>query len=323
MSYYIIKLKVLLELLWRYFKLILPLAVSATIIGWLVLNLDFKAIRDALSGASLLALFLALTLSLFSNFYLGPTRLKLLTEKAGKRLSLKESAVVILGNEPITFFVPMKGGDFLTALYLKFQKNFTLPQGVFIILADKTASLFAVTIFFLLGALAIEDFFLALFSLALLFPLALLYFTPAQFIKPFSALVSAVSRRIGGALLDSENQFFQATLREKIAFLFIALAFFFCEIAGGFIILRDLGIPAEFGAVVCVLSGMIVVSALPVSVAGLGIREITLISFFAGNADREKALAGSLTIFTLFYLFPALIGLAFTSKFLRGIIGGR
>lgn len=292
---------------------------SFSIIAGLALTLEWRKIIESFRGASVWALVGVAILTGVPNFVIGPLRLKLLTNAAGGKLAYGEAIKIIMGNEPLNLFLPMKGGDFLISVYLKFKAGLNISDGLFIIISDKFVTLLAITIFFFTGSLIILDTTLVAVATALIIPSLIFYFFPWIVIKPFTALIKLISEKAALSLGKPENFFLKARAEKRFLFLLLAMLFSFGEIFSTYIVLNNLGVKAGLGEVFCVVSGIILFNALPFSISGLGIRELTLIGFFGAAGTRETIVAAAMIIFAIDLVLPSLFGLLFTRMYLKGV----
>ncbi len=104
----------------------------------------------------------------------------------------------------------------------------------------------------------------------------------------------------------------QVNKRSGLILLGFALASGACFGFGAYCIARSLGIGVEPVPTIAVISIMTLVVALPISVAGWGVREISLVALLGLWVDREAALALSVELGLMITLLslPAGSGLA-------------
>jgi len=102
--------------------------------------------------------------------------------------------------------------------------------------------------------------------------------------------------------------------RAKVILLAYAFTFAMIEVITMWLIARDLGLAVSFGQLLVIVQLMVLVTNLPITVAGVGSREALSLVLLAHFATPEQAAAFGVLYSAVEYLWPLLAGLPFTSS---------
>ncbi|VVB59981.1 Lysylphosphatidylglycerol synthase TM region [uncultured archaeon] len=213
---------------------------------------------------------------------------------------------------------PGRMGDFVKILYLDEKKSKSMGA----VLLDRLTDVFAVLVFALMGlgifgsAVGSAKQMIFLAFAALLAGILIL----KKYHKPLSGAVLSriVPKKYRASLKEGAAHFFessrQALKYRKRIFGISLMSVFIWMVSGlqGFIIARSLGIGIGYLPLLFILSIVALVELIPITVAGLGTREATIVFLMSVlGVESEKAIVFSLVNFIFGYLVLALVGYVF------------
>ena len=195
-------------------------------------------------------------------------------------------------------------GDAVKA-YSLIRPNDNVAEIISIVFFDKITGLFSLTFLTILGLVLMPEEISPIFmvlSLVLLVILTLIVF--------FSNTLFILLQRISSNIKINKNFLYSKNLSLKNIFISIALGFCFQVISVLIIIIfgHTLGIEISIFCWFSITGLLSIVLILPISLAGIGIRELTLITLlgFVGVPSSEAFILSILLLFLT--LFGALIG---------------
>jgi glycosyltransferase 2 family protein len=267
----------------RLLKLALRLVGPALLV---IVLFRIRKERDALSTlltADLLPLALALTLNVANN-WLKVLRWDVLLAARGHHYGRMRAWTSFLSSVYVGMLTPGRVGDVLRAQYLKHDLGMPYAEGIAVIVVDRLCDLYV-----LLGFVAVG---VARFSTVLAGDLAVITWggVIVTTLVPLALLVPGVAQRMMRALYrklpgsppsDGFDRFVVALRGQSIhhlarAVLLTTLAFGI-NYAQGFLLARAMHLDISFFDVVCLLAIASLLGLLPISVSGVGVREV----FFA------------------------------------------
>ena len=87
-----------------------------------------------------------------------------------------------------------------------------------------------------------------------------------------------------------------------------------------YILSKAINLNIPFSKMILIFPMIIIISFIPFSIAGLGVREGLVILFFSGFASTQSLLSFGILISFVEYLLPALLGLFFVKPFLSKVL---
>ena len=267
---------------------------------------------------------LVLALSTFFNIFIYADRWRLALKAIGIRIPLKEIALVHAGTGPYRLLFPIQTGELVSALVLAQRNQAKVGHVLGTVLYNKYLTLMATLI--LLAAAVLIDFpteastlkWTAGFGIAVLLGFASLEIRAVR-----NLLVRGATRlnlSLGEFTPRLLAAFEQMPARSKIGLLLYTLFFQFSEVVVCYFLFRDLGIHLPFARLVAYVQLMILISSLPISIAGVGPREHSAFLLLAAAASAEAAVAAGFAFSFFEYLWPMILGLPLTGVLGVGVI---
>ncbi len=292
----------------------LRMAISAVILTWLFSRIDVGAVFSAFSKIPWPAWALAFALYLSSQI-LSSLRWFIIGRTLGFGGRFMTYLKFYFVGMYFNLFLPSAiGGDVLKAFFLAKQGNGKL-KATYSILADRIFGLWAMFIIGAIASLISSDGLSGKWRHLLLF-LALSMTGAAMLVPFFIKIINSLGERLTSgrgivARILLAIEYMAAFWRyPKSLFYALGLSILLqlCGMTGAYILGMGLGIGLGYGFYLSVLPLIAVLTVLPISFSGIGVREGGFIFFFhAKGVPMEKALALSLSVFAIQAL-AALIG---------------
>ena len=260
---------------------------------------DISEIAGYFKRISLSNILLAFLVINIAQFF-SAMRMRYFFEKSNFPLSIKYSFILFSVGGFYNFLLPGGiGGDAYKVILARKRMEMPTAQGIRIMIADRASGL-CVIILIMLTALYLIDINH--------------YFSYANIILLFGALINIA------AYLFASNLLLKQSCKNMLLSLPYSLIVQSLWVLSLYFLWESLGNGINFSAYIVLYAASSIASMLPISVGGLGIREMTyfygaaLISKYTGiSVDGELGVALSLCIFALSF-FSSLIGLFWLNK---------
>lgn len=301
-----------------YLWLLTRIIIAFGILSYLFIKIPYQDVVVSLSSANLRYLISGLLLSILGHLIIG-LRLKILMDKQGMNLSLYRIFEINLATTFYRLFLP--GGAFSTGA-IRFYKLSSFDKKRAETLASvavdriiSTIALCIVGLLFWLLYFPSDSNYIALSMSLLLFGLILfsfiIYFNKGaeSAIKIFYILnIDYVASRIKKVFL-ALNRFRNLSSRSIIIIFAVSIFTQVLSIGVYYLLAMSLGIQISFLAMGWIRCVAVLISMIPMSIAGLGVREASLILLLRpfGIVD-DEALAFSLLVFAVNFVLVGLLG---------------
>jgi hypothetical protein len=285
----------------KAFRLFLALAVSLGIFIFLLNRLSFKKLIDVAAGTNLKFLSLALLISALSNTLLISWRWKMILSRLKQTISFKESLFIKMG----TRILPLKTDEISRVIYLKKIKDISYPTAAFSVISEYLVSVVVLLIFTAAGGVIYcvknKD----------KIPFSWFFLSGATFLKPKLKSKRMVKYwNIVKFYLGKSRLIFKDKKIVGITILYWGL-----DLLNVFLLSWALGNPLPIYALFFFIPLVTFIGNLPISIGGLGLRELALVSLFSPWGSFEFLLALSLLYYFTEQLFPNFIAVVFNGFF--------
>lgn len=306
----------------KFFKNWLSLIISIIIILILFSKLNLKTIFNIIKNSDILLLSVSLILALFITFFLVAVVWFIILKELGCRLKFQEVLFMRIGSFPIKAILPMKTGNLSVAYYLKKKHDFSFKKGISFLVYNEFIFFLALAMYFFVGLLYKQNFetsALVLKTISVLIVLILIPFVvfKIKIIKGFFfRTLQKISMRFYLFFKELGYAFNRIKIARTLFFIFLAAIELYIIFIFHYIVFRAVGINISMIPVIAYSPIFMVLSLLPITVSGLGVRESSIVILFSSYSSPESLVSAGLLISLIFYLLPAFIGIAFTGKFL-------
>lgn len=312
------------NLLW-----IISLAVTGILLFFIFRKIDPEAVLHHLESARVLPLICALAISFVTNCLLASLKWRFIVDRLGLTLSFRESFLIKMGSNPIKSLLPLRSGETSRVIYLKRRHNFSAARTTGSILIELSLNILIFLIFIVLGGAIFRvtlDGFIYLITgglgAVIIIGLIASRTTPRRWVK--SSINRIPSPRLRGGLetFFTLHRFF--SYREMGILFIYSLLIQSGKLFTFYLIISAFGLALPASIYFIILPFSILIATIPITLLGIGIREGSLVELVPiYSAISGAVILGPALIFSLVeYLFPALLGLFWTGRFTRGMLGG-
>ena len=267
-------------------KLLLPWVISAGFLAVVLRKIDITNVPGAIFQMHPLFFIAMCGVSIAGTLYFGVKKYYYILTAIGINIPLKDAKLIKLGTLPIKAVMPFKSGEFVKAMYLKNVHNVSYHKGIYSIVLGYLTRVPALILFVILGAiLSISNYSVIIF----------------------------VSFALAAAILIGK-------IRYKKLLLYSFLVEF-ALLLNYFLMFRALAIKIPPSEILILGSITIFLASIPVSIAGIGVREAAFLFLFVPKVEPAEAVAAGLLLSFIDGLLPVLCGCLFINKFMKIFLG--
>ena len=232
------------------------------------------------------------------------------------QIRFSKAAKIYFYGEGLNLILPSKLGDLSKAAFLKSNKVCPLPYANGTVIYEKILDLLSIIIIFLVSFFSQEDFTLnnedQIFTSIFIFFLCILIIFNLHRIGDVIEILAPVKYRNVVLSIINFLKFFKI-LKQNLFSIFLFLLFSILFWAGHILQIYFFILAANIDITYCqallYIPLVLVISLIPVSIAGFGTREISLLYFFEGITSPENIVLASLMI-SLRYFIPGFLGIS-------------
>jgi len=305
----------------KLIKLTLVSLLTIIIFIFLFSKINFFEIIESFEHINLFMLILAVLISFFNNLVLNSSMWRQILKCLGCDISFKEAFFIRAASYSFKISLPMKSGEFNKSLYLKKQKNFSLKKGTASVLFD-----IIITICILLSFMLVYPIILKINSsnIFLIITIGLIFSFIIFFcLKATQNFILLVIQKINFKFytIIKELCAFEKIISKKqsyfVLYVFIIRLITFINY---YILSRALNLDIPFSKIILFFPVIIIISLLPITISGFGVREGLITIFFSEFASYQSLLSFGILISFVEYILPALAGLFFVKPFLSKLL---
>jgi len=276
--------------------------VSAGLIWWLAKSFDFRAALSGIGSADVRFILAAMVVSVLVRIMVYPSLWQNVLRSSGLVVKYTDLVTVNAASLPLKFVMPFKISEVVRAAGLRIfgQMNFALALSSTVFL--RLAVLIATGIIFV-GGMGLNpvrhlsaDYSVGIGLIGLLLIFLYIDRLPDNFLG------------LGETLEKLVYCFKKTSDWQKIKLLGYSVLVQFGEIISSFLIFRGLGLEINFFQTIYYVSLVMLVSMIPISVQGIGIRETAMVMGLVGVAGAQTGLAAGLLLTLIHHILPALVG---------------
>lgn len=304
----------------RTLRRIIALLVTAAILGALYSRLDLPRITAAITEIDWVW-FAAGMAAFIPIFAIRAWRLNgLLKEEIGLRNALR----TILAGSSLNLLLPSKGGEIAKTFFIRKHVTASLSTCTAVVIFERILDVAALLLIFALGLLLVDDQ-RPFNAVALLGAAGLATVIGGYFVlhlwPPARRWSSSWSGKLApiGKHVSNSHSVVSALVRDRrmigvsassLGLWIVHLAQFYCFFAA-------VSYAGPAATVIAYVPAAIIIGLIPVTIAGIGTRDVALIVLFAPWAPQESvAIVGLLS--HLRYFVPGFFGIWFAQSYLRG-----
>ena len=279
---------------------------------------DRAKVLETLASAAPWPIALAVVLNLV-NIHLKVIRWEVLLRTRGIRYPRRRAWASFLTSLYVGMLTPGRVGDVLRAQYLKHDLGVPYSEGLASVVMDRLCDLYVLVAFVAVGVVRYGEVVVGRLAIVTWAGVA------ATALLPLVLLVPGVAERLLGRVYAKLSpggdtagfrRFLEALRanggRSLMVTIPLTIATFLVNYAQGWLVARALGLPMAFFDAVCLVAIASLLGLLPISISGVGVRELFFSLAFPVLGFRPEAgVSFGLLLFVVIYL--VIVGIGFVA----------
>lgn len=311
--------------------LILTISILLTIsIFYLILTkIDLIKTIDTLKSIKINYLVLCIFISITINIFIYADIRRVIWQNLEQLISYKELIYIRLGSLPFKVIPSFKNTDIVSAIYLKKFHNIPITQSILTNIIANIFDLMSILLIFSTGYIVnliyhidisqYQQYFSVMFIIFVFLIIAIYAFILKQNIG--KKLLFLLFFRKNSKHIELLNKIMkkwkELPVYKNILLLIYTFIFQLSELIIFYFFSRSLNLNIPVTSILLYLPLIIIISQLPISFFGFGIREGAYIIFFIAFGTKETLFALGLIVFFVNQIVPIFIGFVFTLHFLH------
>lgn len=236
----------------------------------------------------------------------------------GYRIALKESLFLKISSTSLKAILPLKAGEFIRAIYLKKQNNLPLSIGMLIFSIPLIADL---AVLILIAFFLYIIFIKPLSSILIFGFLALLIILYIYFVLFIRRGIFLLQTRINSNFYSKISLILEASRKIKHKDVLIILLYslvFWAGVFISFVILLQSNNQMQISLerLLFFLSLVTLLSSIPLTAGGLGIRETAMVAMLSQFSSVENVLSAGVIFSFISFVVPLSVSMLFTHRFI-------
>lgn len=310
------------NLLWT-----ISIVITGIMLFFIFRKINPKSVLHYLQEARLVLLAPPLIISYITNCLSASYKWRFILTRMGLTISFREALLVKMGSAPLKSILPFRSGEASRIFYLKRCYNFSAARAAGSILIELFFNIIIFLFFIVAGGaifrISLDGIIYLLgagLGAAIIIALIASRTTPRKWVRSLINKIPSPRLRGGCETFFRLHQFF--SFRDIIKLLLYSLFIQSGKLITFYFIMASFGLTVPGRIYFVILPLSILLSTIPITFLGIGIREGSLISLIPAYSSVSRAMIlGPALIFSLVeYLFPALLGLLWTGKFTKNLV---
>lgn len=311
------------------------LIITATIfftglIFYLILTkINFIGTLEAIRTVKIKYLLLCISISTLVNIFMYTDIRRVIWRNIQHTLDYKELLFIRLGSLPFKVIPSFKNTDIVSAIYIKKFHNIPITEGILTNVIANIFDLISILLMFAAGYLFsliyhidlsyYQHYFTIIFIISILLIAFLYSFLLNQNIGKNILAFFFLGKKSKHLDLLTKNMSMWKDLPGSKNMFLLSYSFIFqlSELIIFYIFSKSFGLQIPFTKILLYIPLIIIISQLPISFSGLGVKEGAYVLFFLNFATNEVILAIGLMTFFVNQVIPIFIGSIFTIPFLH------
>jgi len=302
-------------------RFILPAFVTLVIFILIFIHLDITEIIEGIKQSDYIWIAYAVIVALLADILIGADKWRVFLKFLKCKITIWDSLAIRMGTSPIINILPFKLGEISKIICLTQLHKCPLLKSISSIVGEYCLNLLSAGLLIFTGCILTQTNPYRAREITIL--TVIVIFTGIYIYRSniFRAFVLRVIKKIHHKLyivfdnLFGLNKFIGK--REFLVLFFYSLFYIFTEIISFYFLCKAFSISIGFAKVFLFIPLIMIICHLPLTILGLGTRELSILFFFSSCASSEKLIGLGMSYSLVEYIMPNLIGLAFTWKLSR------
>ncbi len=297
-------------------QFIFPFAITLAIFGLIFAFVPLRNTWDAICRLSPWTILIVLLIATIFSSLVYSIRWRYALKHIGLRIGVIEITRIQVATGPIHLALPMQTGELVTAAVLARRANASTGMIFGTIVYNKYLTLVATLILLAAGLIAGASTDYPVLRVTAGAGLAALLVFMAFEVRLTRSLIIRMASGAHSGLGELAENFLAAydkiPLKAKFILVCYSLFIQFSEVVSCLLLFRDFGIDMPFAQLLVYVQLFILITSLPISIAGTGTREGLALILLAPHSSPETAVACGLAYSFLEYIWPLIMGLPLT-----------
>ncbi|MBX3730078.1 MAG: flippase-like domain-containing protein [Candidatus Sumerlaeia bacterium] len=313
-------------------KRLIAVAVSAVLFGILLWSVDRAALAEVLARARLG--WFALGMVFFVPQVLAIGHRWQLIARPVARLDWREAGRQVLASNCLNLVLPSKLGDLAKGVFLYRQGRCALADGMQVVVFEKLLDVAALCVWMVVGWVLMPrgDGWVVVALAgggAVVVLVYAVYFLPGGAGRLLALMPAGLRKgKLGRALAAAPAvaRLVHADGGRRTRILAWSFAIWLLHLLQIACFFRAVGVEASLVAVLALMPVAIFAGLMPLTIAGIGVRDWAIVALFAGAGNPREVLVAAGLLVSLRYVVPAAGGLPWVGRYLtmaRGAATGR
>ena len=277
---------------------------------------------------------MAIMISLFSSAVIGVDRFRFTLKAFGHQISFKEAFFIKMGSQPLNVLPSGKWNLLLQIIYLKHQRDFPFLSGIHMVVLLLFLNFISwilliipsVLYFVLIKKIECSVWFeytvsfLAIIGILCILLSAIL--KSESFQKIFLSKINRLNSRWKERIYALFEIYRMITYQKLFLLLLYSMVFQYSALLVYHLLVNSLGLQIPFSSIILFTPIIILLTGIPLTFAGLGVRESLVLFFFSSYGPHEAILSLGVLFSLSEYILPPLLGLVFTKSFIARLLFG-
>ena len=314
----------------RFFKWLASLVLTALLLWAVLRQVDLRQTLRYLDQARPLYLAAALAVSFATNCWLAAAKWRFIVLRQGLALAFREAFMLKMASGLIKSVLPFRSGEASRIVYLKRAYAFPLAFSSVSLIVELGSNILVFAVMIVLFVVLLNanpggclfPLVLALVLSGLAMALAARPANRRRIIRWAERIPSARLKAAAVSLLSAPRRFSGKAWAVVLGYSLLIQS---GKFATFYLINRSLGIELSAPSYLIVLPLSILVSTVPLTFLGMGIREYSLVELIPlyDPVSPSLLLGGALLFSLVEYIFPALLGIFWLKPFFDGLARSR
>ena len=296
-------------------RLIPVFAITIGIFIFLFYNVPISDVFNSMRKTNLGILSLAFCISGVSNILLSSYRWKLILQQINCPITFRESLFIKMGSDSMIGSLPLRAGESFRILYLRRIQKIPYTKSILSILAEYSLNIISLLFFVLLGSIL---YWLGSSGKGIIsaksIVASIVLFSPLSIVKKLNQLKYKL-RGFFNDYLKSGAKELRFVLSSK-RILFCTFFFSASSLVNVYLISMAVGFSIPLYKILIFVPAVILITSVPVTFLGTGIRESAFLYLFAEYASPGRLLSLGILFSFVEYLFPMIVGSSLTGALL-------
>ncbi len=283
----------------------------------LLTQIEISLLLQIFSRVNFLYIILAASASLLAQFGVAHVKWNWVIRGMGNFIPYYKILPIWIGSYSFKGLLPFKFGEVLRIYYLKKRHHLPWQKGLFPTVFNMFSDIIVLCLFSLVGLLSLPDVKFKTNTIFVYLLILLLVLTGIFWHKKDSLPVGLEKLNFRFSFSKFIEAWRNFTLGKRMVLYLYSAIFVLLEMGVYYFIFKSLKININPRIILAFFPVIILISLLPVTILGMGTRELALMTFFSAYATKEALFSAGIIVSFIGYLMPAILGLFFANYFLE------